>query len=69
MRKYWGPFCVLPKGTNYVHEVYPVAGGLMREEDGSLVAIPDEHLDQQLERSLTHGYTDPLAESFVVPRD
>lgn len=48
---HWGPYCTVPPGVDrqgcidYVHVVYPVATGFIREDDGTTRPLTDEELD------------------------
>lgn len=57
-RKYWGPFCVVPRVGPYVHEVYPTACGII-QEDGGEREMTAEELDK-----LTEDQTAELEGSF-----
>lgn len=64
----WGPYCTVPvmRGKDgmirYVHEVYPVATGWIRNDDGTTRPATDEELD-----IVSRSFDAHLDRSFEFP--
>lgn len=64
----WGPYCTIPPVMKdgviqYVHEVYPVARGWIRNDDGTTRPATDAELDL-----ISRAYDAHLDRAFEFPK-